>query len=451
MLIKEGKAWVYALFAVIVFASAFGNLSQTGLNAMLVTICGEFGIDAGVGQWLTTAYMFVLGAVVPLSSYCMGRFCLKHLTVGSIVLFLAGSIVCACANGFGLLLAGRIMQAAASGMLLPLMQTVAMMKFPDGRKATAMGISGIALGFAPNIGPTIGGALVDTLGWRSFFVMIAVLTVVLLLFCMLCIERHDDASMPVGLDMLSFILSAVAFGGILLGCSEASSFAFTHPLVWAPILVGAATLVWFVVRQRRIDNPLIDMGIFANRVFRDGFAAQCFLFASFMAITLIVPLYIEGLCGGTPMQAGLVLLPGTVAALIMNPLAGYLTDKIGVRPVAIVGGVFLTIGAVAMVACDESTPLWLVCVMQGVRATGVSTLIGPLTSWSLSGLKGRLVADGSAFGIAVRQTCASVGTALMVLCIESGMLSGALAYQAAFGISAVFALLTLVFILRDVR
>ena len=189
MIIREGKSWVYAIFAVVVLSSALGNLSQTGLNAMLVTVCEEFGISTGVGQWLTTVYMFVLGAVVPLSSYLMGRFRLKDLTLASIGIFIIGAFMAACAQGFIVLLAGRIVQAIAAGMLLPLLQTIAMTRFPDGRKATAMGISGVAMGFAPNIGPTIGGAMVDTLGWRSFFVLLVALSLVIFEASVVCVTR----------------------------------------------------------------------------------------------------------------------------------------------------------------------------------------------------------------------------------------------------------------------
>lgn len=147
----------------------------------------------------------------------------------------------------------------------------------------------------------------------------------------------------------------------------------------------------------------------------------------------------------------MVLLPGTVAALIVNPLAGYLTDKVGARPVGLTFGCFLAVGAVSMVFCDLATPLWVICVMQGVRSVGVSGLIGPLTSWSLSELKGKNVGDGSAFGIAVRQTCASVGTALMVLCVEGSLFAGAMAFHAAFAVSAIFAVLTFALITKSVR
>lgn len=451
MLFKDGRPWVFAIFATVVFGSALGNLSQTGVNAMLVTMCVEFGIGAGVGQALTTTYMLVLGSVVPLSTYLMGRFRLKDLAVGAIALFSAGSAVCAFAGGFGWVFAGRVMQAVAAGVLMPALQTVAMTRFPEGRKATAMGIAGVAMGFAPNIGPTIGGAMVGVWGWRSFFVLLAVLSAAAVLFCLVFVARRDDASFPAGLDAFSFVLSTAGFGGVLVGCSQASSLPLVHSLVWGPVAAGAALVAWFVVRQLRVSDPLVDMGIFRDATYRAGFCAQCLLCASFMGITLLVPLYVEGLRGGTPLEAGLVLLPGTIAALVVNPLAGVLTDKLGARPVTLVAGALLFVGALSMVLCDESTPLWVVCAMQGVRSLGVSGLIGPLSSWSLTRLEGRRVAHGSAFGLAVRQTCASVGTALMVFCVEGASLAGASGFHAAFAVSAALAAATFACIVARVR
>ncbi len=448
---ESARSQAIAVFAVTVLASSLGNLSQTGLNAMLVSVCEEFGVVEGVGQWLSTSYMLVLGIVVPLSSYFMGRFRLKSLIMLSICVFAAGSLIDALAPSFAALFVGRVVQAVSAGILLPLVQTIAMTRFPEGRKATAMGIAGIAMGFAPNIGPTIGGALVDGLGWRSFFWLMVALSVVMALVCLLCVRRRDDASFPVGFDMLSFVLCAVGFGGLLMGASEASTLSLSHPLVWAPVLLGALCLAAFAKRQHALDNPLIDLGIFKNGEFVWGFWALNFLFASFMGITLLVPLYVQGLCGQSAMLAGMVLLPGTVAALIANPLAGVLVDKIGPRQVCLVSGALLSVGACLMVFCDANTPLGIVCVMQGVRAMGVSGLIGPLTAWSLSTLRGRLVSDGSGFGAAVRQAFASIGCAGMVFFACGGLLSGSAAFHAAFALSAVFAVVTFAIIVVRVR
>lgn len=453
-LLKGDRARVYALFGIVMLASAFGNLSQTAVNAMLPEIMGEFALDVSLGQWLTTSYMLVLGIAVPAATYLSKRFTTRQHVFIALAFFFIGALADCLASNFAVLLAGRIFQAVSAGLLLPLMQTIAMTRFPEGRRATAMGVAGIAMGFAPNIGPTIGGALSFSFGWRSFFVILLVVVVALVTATALLV-RGGEADRTERFDTLSFMLSALGFGGLLLGFSEASSFAFTSPFVWAPLVAGVLFLVLFVRRQNRVDDPLINMGIFKSHQYTMGFVVLCLLHASFMGVTLVIPLYVEGLWGGTALDAGIVLLPGTLAALLLNPLAGVLTDRFGIRPVTLASGALLAVGSVLMVFIDENTPLAVTTFFQAVRAFGVSGLMGPLISWSLAGLPGRIVTDGSSFSIAGRQACASLGTSAMVLLIAVGGAaagaSAALPYQLAFAFSAVFAVATFALIVAKVR
>ena len=434
--VKSERMGVYALFAIVVLASASGNLSQTAVNAMLGDIMLQFGLTVDLGQWLTTSYMLVLGITVPVATFLSRRFSVRQHVFIALAFFLVGALADLFAPNFGVLLAGRVFQAISTGMLMPLMQTIAMTRFPRGRQATAMGVAGIAMGFAPNIGPTIGGAMSFSLGWRSFFVLLVVIMLALAAAAAVAIKPSAAPDKSARLDVVSLAQSTLGFGGLLLAFSNASSFSFESPFIWAPLVLGALFLVLFVRRQKRVDDPLN---------------------ASFMGVTLIVPLYVEGLCGGTALEAGVVLLPGTVAALVLNPLAGVLTDKVGVRPVALVSGAFLATGAVLMSFLDADTPLYVTTLCQAVRAVGVSGLVGPLTSWSLAQLPRPIVADGSSFCISARQACASLGTSVMVFLIAvagasaAGLANPALAYQLAFGFSAVMAVATLGFIVAKVR
>ncbi len=384
--VKSERMGVYALFAIVVLASASGNLSQTAVNAMLGDIMLQFGLTVDLGQWLTTSYMLVLGITVPVATFLSRRFSVRQHVFIALAFFLVGALADLFAPNFGVLLTGRVFQAISTGMLMPLMQTIAMTRFPRGRQATAMGVAGIAMGFAPNIGPTIGGAMSFSLGWRSFFVLLVVIMLALAAAAAVAIKPSAAPDKSARLDVVSLAQSTLGFGGLLLAFSNASSFSFESPFIWAPLVLGALFLVLFVRRQKRVDDPLISMDIFASRQYRAGFIAQNLLNASFMGVTLIVPLYVEGLCGGTALEAGVVLLPGTVAALVLNPLAGVLTDRVGVRPVALVSGAFLATGAVLMSFLDADTPLYVTTLCQALRAVGVSGLVGPLTSWSLAQL-----------------------------------------------------------------
>lgn len=453
-MIKGERAQVYALFAIVMLAGAFGNLSQTAVNAMMPGILGEFGVDVGLGQWLTTSYMLVLGVTVPVATFFSRRFSIRQHVFIALGFFCAGSLLDCIAVDFWMLLGGRVLQAVSTGLLMPLMQTIAMTKFPTDRRSTAMGIAGIAMGFAPNIGPTIGGAMIFSFGWRSFFYLLLAAVIVLAAATALCIAAEKPADGAAKLDAVSLMQSTLGFGGLLLAFSNASGFALTSPFIWVPLMLGVLFLVLFVRRQNRVADPLINMGIFKSRQFTSGFMALNFLHASFMGITLVIPLYIEGLCGGTSLDAGIVLLPGTLAALILNPVAGALVDRIGIRPVVMVSGVLLAFGSIIMVFVDENTPLFVTMLFQAFRAFGVSGLMAPLISWSLADLPRSIVTDGSSFCIAVRQACASLGTSAMVYLItvvSPTAATPALAYQLAFAFSAVFAVLTFAYIVVRVK
>ena len=320
------KGHTYALFAIVVITCALGSLTQTVMNSMLTEVCDDFAIDAAQGQWVTTIYMLTMGVTVPVVTYLARRFSLKRLVYLALGFYLAGSVAGLFAPVFAVLIAARVLQAIATGITLPLVQSVAMTRFPRERTGTAMGIGGIAMGFAPNIGPLIGGALAGSWGWRSFYIILAGLLAVLWVANAVLVKSHGDHDTRPVFDYPSFVQSTLGFGGLLLGASNAATMPLSAPSVWLPALLGAVFIAVFVRRQRVIAHPLICLDIFASRHYRPGFVAQNCLFASFMGITLVLPLFIQGPCHMTALDAGIAFIPATVVALFVNPLAGVLVD-----------------------------------------------------------------------------------------------------------------------------
>jgi Na+/melibiose symporter-like transporter len=217
-------------------------------------------------------------------------------------------------------------------------------------------------------------------------------------------------------------------------------------------------LALFVRRQRAIDDPLIDLRIFDSRIFSDGLLTSVFLYSCFIGITLVIPLYVQGVRGGTSLDSGLVILPTTVTALLVNPLAGMLADKTSARLACLIFGAFLVVGSVAYVFVQPDTPFWFLATFQTLRGIGVSGLIGPLVTYSLAGLEGSLVSHGSTAMVIVRQVAATFSTAVMVLCIAmfgslaaEGAVPAVLPYQVAFGFSALMAVLCLIFVVAKVK
>ena len=455
---SESRGAVYALYALATIGSALGNLSQTGLNAMLPSTMLDFGVEVDMGQWLTTGYMLVLGIAVPVATFLMRRLDDRSYLLLCFGMFATGSLVDFVAPEFFTMLIGRIMQAATVGLLIPKNQTIAMTKFPPGKQATAMGIAGIALGFAPSVGPTVGGGMDYAYGWRSFFLLLLALSIVLLVLTLLFVKRSDVRGEEIRFETVSFVLSTFGFGGVLLGLSLASTYGLESVWVWAPMAIGVVCLVLFVRRQRVIDEPLMDLRIFESRKFNYGLLASVFLFACYMGATLVVPLYVQEVLGGTSLDAGLVTFPTVFTAIVVNPLSGILADKTSPRLSALIFGTFLAVGSVASVLVGDETPLWLLSIYQTTRAIGVSGLIGPLITYSLSDLRGPLVAHGSSASVIIRQVAATFGTAIMVFCVTllvpfalDAAIPDALPYQAAFAFSAVMGVASLVTIIARVR
>lgn len=442
----------YAMFAIVTLTAALGALTQTSMNSMLSGVQESFGTPESISQWLTTIYMLVIGVTVPLVTHLARRYSVRTLIFVALAFMLVGAVIAAFSPNFGILLFARVLQAVSAGIMLPVMQTIAMTRFPPGQNATAMGIAGIALGFAPNIGPLFGGLLVDSWGWRSFFWILSGIIVVLALATLAFVRKREHQMHDAHLDYLSALLSTVGFGCVLLSFSTAAYRPVTDPTIWAGLVVGIVCVAWFVLRQRRIKYPLIHMSIFKSHTYVVSFITQNLLNASFMGITLILPLFIVNVAQMTPVDAGLVFLPTTILAAVFNPLAGILSDKIGPRPVIVVSAFLLVAGSGAMAFITADTPFWLITALQVVRGIGVSSIIGPLNSWGMHKLPVENMIDGSAFFTTVRQACASFGTALMMLLIS--VVGGALGYNLALGLSALFAvgvLVCSVFFVRDLK
>lgn len=444
---KSISPYTCVLFAIVVIGTGLGGMTQTALNTAAAVVLQDLHTDIGWGQWLTTLYIFAMGAAVPLASFLQRRFSVRALMLMSFGSYLVGSLCDLFAVSFSMLIIGRVLEAIGTGVLMPLLQTIAMTRFPDNRHGTAMGIAGISLGFAPNIGPTIGGALCEAWGWRSMFLILVVASMVLLIATVIVVREREAREPDASLDAVSLIWSTFGIGGLLLGFTAAANMPLTQPLVWASVIVGIFCIIAFVRRQRRLAHPLIDMAIFDHRAYRASLTAQCLLYACFVGMTLIIPLTLIDGGGRTTLEAGIVLFPGAFAALVFEPLAGVLTDRFGARKVAIFGGCFLAAGAVSIAFVPLDAPIWIPAVLQMLRCIGLTSLIPTTTAYGL-GVLGRegITADGSAALIMCRQGAASLATAVMVFFIAASSSAGAtsMGYHWALGFSGLMAVLTLV-------
>lgn len=216
--IRQEQQGKNSLIIGVMLSGAFiAVLNQTILSPALPSIMRDMQITAVEGQWLTTAFMLVNGIMIPITAYLIDRFTTRQIFLSSMILFTAGTALAGFAGSFALLLVARILQAMSAGILMPMIQTVILLLFPKEKRGSAMGTVGIVIAFAPAVGPTLAGWMVDAWGWHSVFLVIAPLAAIDVILGFFMLRNVGETGKP-DLDCLSVIFSTLGFGGLLYGC-----------------------------------------------------------------------------------------------------------------------------------------------------------------------------------------------------------------------------------------
>jgi len=250
---KHHEYSVKVIMTVLLAGAFVAILNQTLLATALPHIMADLKIDATKAQWLTTVFMLVNGIMIPVTAFLIGKFSTRGLFLTAMGLFAIGTGVAAISPTFSLLLVGRVLQAAGAGIMLPLMQTILLLMFPIEKRGSAMGMVGLVIAFAPAIGPTLSGWIVDSYSWRYLFYLIFPIAIIDIIFAYFALKNVTERKNPT-LDVLSIILSTLGFGGLLFGFSNAGSNGWGSLSVLAPLIVGIVTLVLFIVRQFKLKN-----------------------------------------------------------------------------------------------------------------------------------------------------------------------------------------------------
>lgn len=388
-------------------------LNQTLLNTALPAFMREFDITANAAQWVTTLFMLVNGIMIPATAYLIQKFSTRTMFFAALGIFALGTVICAIAPVYAVLLLGRVVQAASGGMIMPLMQTILFAIFPIHRRGTAMGTFGLVISFAPAIGPTLSGFIVDNWSWRVLFVMMLPIALGALLFAHLTLRNVTEQTDPT-LDVLSVILSTFGFGGLLFGFSTAGSTGWLSPQVLAPLLVGGAAVGWFVHRQLHLEDPLLELRVLRKGMFTLGTVLGMLVFMAMIGGMLMIPLFMQNMSDFTALESGLVLLPGAVVMGVMSPVTGRIFDRFGARALAVIGFALLSAMSLMLARLSVETSFAYIAIVNAVRMLGTAMVIMPVTTAALNQLPSRMIPHGAAVNNTLRQIAASVGTAALV-------------------------------------
>ncbi|MEG0283216.1 MAG: DHA2 family efflux MFS transporter permease subunit [Erysipelotrichales bacterium] len=406
------------IFINVLITCIAASLLTTSLTTALPAIVNEFGVSVSIGQWLTSGYFLIMAISMPLTAYLVTRIPTKRLYLVAIAVFIIGSITCLVAPVFSVMIVGRSLQAASSGVLIAMAQVIILTIFPIHKLGFVMGWYGLAIGVAPIIAPTIAGVLVDNGGWEMIFIIISVIMVITFISAIFVMEDVLDTYVS-KFDFYSFILCILTFGGVTLSIGNLATYGFSNPIVYIPLIIGGISAILFIVTQLNLDEPLLDLRMVKDHDFRISLISSMILYLLMMGTTLILPLYLQQIKELSATHSGLALLPGALALAIISPFAGNIYDRIGIKRIFILGSLLIAISNIGMALITIETSLNIPIILNIIRNIGFGFLLMPLVTWGMENVRDSLTAHGTALLTSLRTVAGAIGPALFVSIMNS--------------------------------
>ncbi|MGH1549182.1 DHA2 family efflux MFS transporter permease subunit [Leifsonia poae] len=403
-------------------------LNETMMAVALPRIQESLHIDATKGQWLTTAFALTMAVVIPITGWLMQR--LRTRTVFTIAMssFVAGTLIAALSPVFEVLVAGRVVQAVGTAIMMPLMMTTVMTIVPVDERGRTMGRVSIVMSVAPAVGPIVSGTLIQVLPWQGlFWVMLPIGLTMLLIGVRRVPNVSETRNVP--LDTLSVILSALAFSALVFGLSQIGAAAVGEAAVqpWIPVAAGLVTLGFFIWRQlvlQRTDSALLDLRTFLSRHFAVSVAMMTMAMVALFGAFIVLPQFARYTLGLDPLWVGAILLPGGLLMGLAGPTVGRLFDRFGPRPLVIPGSIGLTVALWTMALGLGEGSSWVVLLAAHILLMlSLAFLFTPAFSASLGSLPQHLYSHGSATIATLQQVAGAAGTAIFIALYATGVAS----------------------------
>ncbi|HJF31776.1 MAG TPA: DHA2 family efflux MFS transporter permease subunit [Sporosarcina psychrophila] len=410
----------YGMIAILFIGAFVALLNNTLLNVALPTIMIEFDVKPSVVQWLTTGYMLINGILIPASAFFIQKFTNRKLFLTAMVLFTLGTLLAILAPSFGVLVAARMIQACGSAMMMPLLMNVMLTAFPIERRGTAMGIFGLVMITAPAIGPTLSGWVIEHYTWRTLFGIVLPFSILTLVYAFFKL-RNITPNRDMKLDVFSLILSSIGFGGLLYGFSSAGDKGWDSPLVYGTIIIGAIALITFIVRQLRMDDPMLDFKIYKHPMFALSSAISIVLSVAMFSGMILTPLYVQTIRGISPFHSGLLMLPGAIVMGLMSPVTGRLFDKYGPKVLAILGLTITVVSTYYLSRLGMESGYYYIMMIYTVRMLGISMVMMPVMTNGLNQLPMISNPHGTAMNNTLQQVSGAIGSAILLTIMTKRM------------------------------
>ena len=410
MEIKGGKGKIIATMMLGAFVAI---LNQTLLNVAIPHIMNDFGVSASTVQWLSTGYMLTNGIVIPITAFLTARLGTRKLFIFAIFSFTVGSVICSLSTSFSLLMLGRIVQAAGAGIIMPLLMTVFLTIYPPDKRGAAMGIMGVAMLFAPALGPTLSGWIIGHYSWRVLFDIVIPFGILSIIMSIAWMVDVIEITKP-KFDTAGFIFSTIGLGFLLYGFSEAGNNGWDSTDVRVSLLIGVIGLISFIWRELTTDQPMLELRVFKYDIFALTTVIGMVINMAMFAAMILLPIYLQNIRAYSALDSGLLMLPGAIVMAVMMPISGKLFDKIGARWLAVFGLIITVITTWQFTKLTMSTSYGYIMLLYVMRMFGMSFLSMTVQTEGMNQLPLRLAGHGTSASNTARTVAGSLGTAFLV-------------------------------------
>ena len=429
---------VRRIATVVILGAIMSVLDTTIVNVALDTLSRDLHTPLDNIQWVATAYLLALAAVIPVSGWAASRFGARRVYIASLVLFTLGSALCGLAWSSGSLIAFRALQGVGGGMLMPVGQMVLVKAAGPRNLARVMSFIGVPIVLAPVFGPTLGGLLVQHAGWQWIF-LVNVPIGALAVFAARRLMPRDRATDAGHLDVPGLALVATGLVGVTYGLAESGSAGtLAATSVLAPLIAGAALITAFVLRALRVERPLLDVRLFANRAFAAASVTTFALGAALFGAMILMPLYFQIVRGEDAIHTGLLLAPQGIGAAFAMALSGRATERFGGGLTALAGGLITITATLPFVLIGASTSYWLISAAMVARGFGIGMSMMPAMTAAFSVLRPEQVNHATPQLTVLQRVGGSIGTAILSVVLQTqitaaGLHPAPVAVAAAFG------------------
>lgn len=405
---------------VVLIGAMMTTLDETVVNVALDRLSSDFHASFTTIQWVVTAYALALLAAIPIAGWATDRYGMKRVYLLAVAAFVLGSVLCAFAWSSASLIAFRVVQGLGGGFVAPVVMTIITKKAGPDRRGAVMGIFGVPLLAIPALGMILGGWLVDYVSWRAIFLANVPVGVLAIVLAQLVLER-DPPQPSHRLDWLGVALLSPGLSLLIFGFAQSPTHGFGVARTWAPILTGLVLIAAFLIHSWRAPAPLIDIKPFVHT--RAGMAGAALLLvpASLFGSLLLMPVYFQVAHGVSALEAGLLLAPWGLGAMIAMPFAGRLVDRRRSPWLAACGLSILVLAMVPFATVTDSTPIAFLSASCLVLGLGIPFTMLPTITAALQAIPERQMARTITALNVIDQCGISIGTALLSVLLTTSL------------------------------